>query len=409
MLVIILVIASLGLLSWWRLCRPIPLILKKRYRLARLTSSFHYRRALEAGILWDDDQGFIHANRWDGTPLWIMNMREMDKEDVQIIIRQSIISPDLHTVALLGWRNRYSGPCLRIWHDGRFRGFISLPPLPEDTCDGGFISMIDNARGIWYISAKQLLRIEDTRVIARKTLPRTHNEDVFKISPDGKYLIAFTETGWTYYSIKITGSTIHLYLAYTTRLPLSSDDRQITLLPRGMIISDNGTCFDRRGKIACPDGWQYVQISDEKSLTLPDSVVQSSNAKSRILTPKTGKYWILPEINADIRGITPDGRYALTVRYSSPNNKNVLISLVNRFSDRSLGRRTFSIYERPGRLRARATSSYNFTDHLPGTQLSPVELFTEDFIFSSNGRTLHIIAPCKNGKETYLELFNYHW
>ncbi|MHB9133977.1 MAG: hypothetical protein ACYDBB_23155 [Armatimonadota bacterium] len=406
-----LAVITLGLFTWWWLSQPKPLVLVGRQVVAR---GVHSKVVLvrEAGVIWRDDlHHTLNATRWDGTRLWTMDQGKLFPFSLTEFNFRSGFSPDLRTLAsFYDTRTEafHRSPCLRIWRDGRLCG--SVRPFDSRSSQ---VLLVDNAGGIWCRTSTQLVRIEGGRIVARCPLPAARSDFDYTLSPDGGALLVRTKTGYTYYTMQVAGSTVQLHLAYTMNWRRTS----LYLLARDVLLRADGARYNAQGQVTDADGWHYSYFDEAlESSNFSGALVQIRDADARVLTPATGECWTLPHQESPVIITTPDGRYALSMpRWLSDGPlQRILTPLINRWSwlDSRWSRLRYSgsltIYERPGRPRARAASWSTdlYTYRLPGITQS---LNNIHLALSPDGHTLHVLAKVQEGNDTRLEILTYRW
>ncbi|MHB9133766.1 MAG: hypothetical protein ACYDBB_22100 [Armatimonadota bacterium] len=412
-----LAIIALALLGWWWYSQPKPLRLVARQVLAKGAFSALPARAMAAGVIWyDATHRTHHAARWDGTPLWTMG-----DVNVEYLVEASAISPDLRTVAYVDATRRM--PCLRIWQDGRLRSTV---PLPSPNCQP---PVVDQAGGVWCFSGSQLLRVEGARLTARVTLPAGITVFTGQLSPDAGALVAVNPAGLTYYALQVANGAVRLRPIYTVpitlprgRRVLDVNDKPWTMLSRDVLFLPGGTRCNARGIAAGADGWVYRHPDERHGLThyqtVTSAVVQDTDhpAKARVLLPATGQYWPLPQQDSELTTATPDGRYVLAMpRWLSYGPVMKMLHPLatcwpwpNRLRDRLINSGSLAIYERPGRLRARAVS-WSTIGNAWRLPVHNIPLDSMDLALTPDGHTLHAIVQYGAGKHTTLEILTYRW
>ncbi|MHB9134782.1 MAG: hypothetical protein ACYDBB_27255 [Armatimonadota bacterium] len=411
-----LALIALALLGWWWCSQPKPLRLIGRQVLAKGAFSALRPRAMVAGVIWyDATHRTHHAVRWDGTPLWTMGDVSVD-----YLVEASAISPDLRTVAYVDTTRRQ--PCLRLWQDGRQRGTV---PLPDPSCQR---PVFDQAGGVWCFSGSQLLRVEGASLTARITLPAGVTASTSQLSPDAGALLAASLTTYTYYAVQATGHTVHLRPVYTVPIPptrwrrgMDVNAKPWTMLSCDVLFLPGGTRYNAHGQAAKADGWRYEPLHSPFTRYQPviGALVQTrGKTAARILIPTTGQCWTLPQQEPLVITPTPDGRYALSMpRWLKGDSLpgKLLMPLATRWHwlesicYRQMNSGPLAIYERPGRLRARAASWSRYVYNnwrLPGV---PETLYTMDLALSPDGHTLHALVQHGAGKDTTLEILTYRW
>ncbi|MHB9134793.1 MAG: hypothetical protein ACYDBB_27310 [Armatimonadota bacterium] len=407
---LILALIPLIFLTWWWFTRPKPLVLVARHLLASgAPNYFHYNvRVFDAGVVWTEQtKCSLHAVRWDGTPLWTLDTRAARFLKPWAQFDHGVFSPDLHT-AVLTDRNP-TGHVLRIFRDGRQLGAV---PLPASLAAS---HQVDNAGGVWAVTHTQLLRIENTRLIARGPLPAGMYGESVQLSPDGGALVGAAPAGWAYCTMQVAGAMVQVRPAYSISSPGYLDLPYYRLLTRDVLLFSNGARYNARGQVAPPDGGKPYHLYLEGFQPTTSVLVRRHANAIRVLVPATGQYWTLPT-DADVAAVIDDGRYALVSQRWLDDGPamNILRPLCNRWQRlntlcyRLMTSGSLALYECPGRLRARAASwSHDgFAYTLPGL---PQRIPYLTVTLSPDGHTLYIAAQCKTGRTTTLEILTYRW
>ncbi|MHB9132986.1 MAG: hypothetical protein ACYDBB_18115 [Armatimonadota bacterium] len=445
-------IVVLGVFCWQWLARPPELALVNRCQILQATGEV-YRRFRGAGVvLYDCDKKTATCVRWNGKTQWTVKLGAVPLPDghtsnlLKNIFRHAVVSADLRMLAI-PYAARTGGDRLLVCCDGRTLGTVPLSGY--SLCS----PMVDATDAIWCLAGDEqavtVLRVKGARITARgviptppkgwtfrhtATRPTFSDTDGVMMSPDGAALVVYSPAQVTYYSVNIAHGTIRLLPAYAIANPPNTYSPRPHLPSSDKLLLPNGDCYDAQGRVTKADGWEYARLPMQADPPSADVLVQTRGAHWRIRNPASGQAWILKpgtgrtlaprvqdmdwnEPDGMVCGVTPDGRYALTARCSLlatkfPGRETIIAALqklppIEQLYNKASYQVTFSVYERPGRLRARSAPWW-----ISGGALAPgVEetLNGVDFCFAPDGHTLHVLAIYgESGKQQY-EMLVYRW
>jgi hypothetical protein len=312
------------------------------------------------------------------------------------------------------------------WQDGSRVGAVRLPCRVTmarlRVADAGRIYA-----WIPFMPNGSIYIIEGGRVVASGTVaipPSVGSNFIGNFSLDSKAFVLAGRSGFTYYRVSQSGSTLKLTSVYTAREPVDYPlEPEPLIMDSNLLLAKSGAIYDDCGRVSRADGWQLVSRAPG---TYP-AVLQSHEVRKlsydiRIINPRTRRHWSPGDGSLYAAGeCTPDGRYALigkeTGRRFLPLARKLADNTVTpaflktplqRFIDRRYV--DLVVYERPGRARAKLRTSSLEIDDVPfpciphgGTDYS----FTRIAI-SRDGHTVRFICVPMRGEIDW-KIFTYAW
>ncbi|MHB9131629.1 MAG: WD40 repeat domain-containing protein [Armatimonadota bacterium] len=444
-------VVLVGLLIWWWAVQPRALTLVARHPVnAPAAGVWPQCWATSDGVCWFNSiQSTMTRVQWDGTISWTASLRPLPPPAHRFMGWRDVLgywalSPDQRYLVIPSFESIPG--TVRIWHDGRLLGTVTLPGASVGQ------PVVNNSGTIWCASRQgamlHVLRLNGPHITSYASIPTppgklTWNWDLRRnwglhFSPDGGSLVIHTLAGLTYYPLQTTGSSIQLRANYTAALPPYIPNpweniarlMPVSVLRRDLLLTGDGALYNAQGRTIPPSGWCYNGFLnyDNPTYTGEQGLLQYQNTvihnqldqKWRVFIPATGQTWRSVNMLTQYQAMTSDGRYALAIQYSPTfENSKAAKRLEPVISNWRWLRETLyerhksppvrlTIYERPGRLRARSVLLQNNYGHypLPGTRCS---IYCYNLSLSPDGHTMHLFAVCEEDGKKWLEVVDGRW
>jgi|GEM_PF-2221984 len=292
-------------------------------------------------------------------------------------IDRSSLSPNKQHLAIA-----FTGSIFRIstYLKGSVKEDIRLP-----AGEAVFLTTLDSGDVLCCISYGkefELLRIHGSTILSRARFPRPawltkKGLWTTRFSPDGRVCIIADAAHFGLYRLIYTGKlkVNSVYVAKEPFVKWPYPDQVINqpvMMGHNFFISQNGGVYDDNGLVNRPDGWCPNIVTPSGASALVQFKWNHSGKYPymkrdlRIFYPGTGKNWALPGQSHRFCTATPDGRFALIDEL--PKRQNTLNRLlqtlpwIQEITPEPTLRIYLSLYECPGRLRARIPLEYNGLD-----------------------------------------------
>lgn len=375
------------LVGWWWFSRPREMRLVEVRQLNlpgpsgteySFISSAHY-------LLASSSIPSLVMIRWDGTVYWKISplypvSASCFRGDSDTY-NWSISPNGRYCAAVIAQRDIQE---IMFWDEGRLIYTITLPLRTQPkgrysrklTAALAQLVILDNGQAFSLIKTKpvgSITLIDKGQIQARGKLLVPAGVS-YKVSPDGRALIASVTSGFTYHRIERIGNILRLVPVYTakeTPIPMLwgiSVPNRPYITSDGFLVAESGAVYDERGRISNQTGWRMALgmelIPTHQSAVLQgrytnSDVVQIYNPASRILDPRTGETWTLVNQQPHLLSrSTSDGQYLLIDKQPARFTKSTRdwLRQVNLLPDSLIRRNNIvylSIYRKPGRFCAR--------------------------------------------------------
>lgn len=248
------------------------------------------------------------------------------------------------------------GITVQGWRDGREEYRTHFSGIMNDRRQRLYIRQLESGRLlIWsrqndYSTAAL---IDRGKLLGTGQLPQT-----FVAMDEAKYLINRINDGFRYAHLRVHDGKLLVETMYTFAKPLTFEESAYGVTASaydgGRVLTDDGTLYGPRGRIAPSSGWWHRSGESDGIY-----VLQSKGRQLRVWSPRTRRTaWQFHLKGEYVNGVsTMDGQHAFFCMKPDLNNK--LGTLLRRLPWQSanaekLGLDSFALYQRPGLLRAQA-------------------------------------------------------
>ena len=345
--IILLIVALLGLLYWWRM----P---KRLLRIATLTGA--QDRSLSpftTGFFYQTGDSSFAMRRWNGKPYWQITVLQPGQGSY-VGAGQICVSPDGKYCAAIG--SEHNTTVLYTWHEGHLQDTCRLPhikagiPWTVVTLDNGRVWLYCSEQPGTKKSVTHLCLVKGREIMARGSFP---GEGC--LSPDGRSFLRYTAPT-SLAEVIVADGTIRLGKLHPYRSLVNLDIYGLigsytlsSFYAQGVVMSEDCKVYDTAGHIKRPaPGWERdetVSPGSRYTLLLKDNQV-------RAFSPITGDNWQLHPQGFSNRGgdITDDGRFVML--WCEREYPAALEALLYRLPI-DIGQPEYLVFfERPGRMRA---------------------------------------------------------